>query len=103
MKSLSPYEVEQLEKILPAYVAHFEANPDSLLTRFCGLYSVDTYEREGEQLPLDAAAARLLGKDKVTPAPPLHQSEDHCPASPPCHRATHRASRRPPTRRERTS
>ena len=55
----------QLEKILPAYVAHFQANPGSLLTRFCGLYSVETYEREGDLLPLDAAAARLLGKDKT--------------------------------------
>ena len=90
MKSLSPYEVGQLEKILPAYVAHFQANPDSLLTRFCGLYSVDTYEREGEQLPLDAAAARLLGKDKVTVAPPLR-----VPGPAVCHhghQATHHMS-----------
>jgi 1-phosphatidylinositol-4-phosphate 5-kinase len=41
IKSLGEQEAMKLSRILPDYVAYLEANPGTLLTKFCGLYSVE--------------------------------------------------------------
>jgi len=40
IKTLSSHEVDQMERILPAYNLYLKENPRSFLSRFCGLYSV---------------------------------------------------------------
>jgi 1-phosphatidylinositol-4-phosphate 5-kinase len=56
VKSLTDAEVAQLLQMLPDYLAHLRENPGTLLTRFCGLYSVH---------PADAGQTQRRGR-------PLH-------------------------------
>uniref|UniRef100_A0A7S4CU14 PIPK domain-containing protein n=1 Tax=Eutreptiella gymnastica TaxID=73025 RepID=A0A7S4CU14_9EUGL len=37
-KSIKSFEAKKMLRELPMYIAHFQANPESLLTKFCGLY-----------------------------------------------------------------
>eukprot|EP00659_Diplonema_papillatum_P005074 gene5074-7799_t len=43
VKSLPRNEAETLRRILPDYFTHMMSNPDSLITRFCGLYAVQLH------------------------------------------------------------
>ena len=43
VKSLGVQEATELESLLPDYVAHLEANPGSLLAKFCGVYSIERH------------------------------------------------------------
>ena len=58
---MSAFEVAQLRKILPAYIEHFRGNPDSLLTRICGLYSVEDHGKESDSPGGPPRASPLLG------------------------------------------
>eukprot|EP01079_Euglenida_sp_SAG-EU17-18_P001158 gene1158-415_t len=40
VKSLAPRDYKKLREVLPDYVRHMLANPQSLLTRFCGIHSL---------------------------------------------------------------
>jgi 1-phosphatidylinositol-4-phosphate 5-kinase len=42
IKSLTEMEMAQVARILPSYLRHLDNQPDSLLARFCALYTVET-------------------------------------------------------------
>lgn len=43
VKTMRKSEMKLLRKILPAYVAHVQSNPDTLITRFYGLHRVQPH------------------------------------------------------------
>ena len=60
VKSLPNHEKNTLLRILPDYFAHMQHNPDTLMTRFCGLFDVI----------IDGTTVTLLSMENIfTPSP----------------------------------